>query len=173
MKYRTIWLLIALLVIIDQAIKIVINSYFLNVRFDIIPSLFEFLPTFNYKYIYLNHLFNLNIGYWRVIIMNIIGFLIILFFYGFFRKRSNNTTLLDTAFIFMNGGMISAFIGTIFWGGCLDYIYLKPLFVFDLKDLYIDIGVILLIASSFKNRKNYDSIKMKDIGNYVKNLFVR
>jgi len=38
MRTRTIILWIAILIIADQAIKIVINSYFLDCKFDIVPS---------------------------------------------------------------------------------------------------------------------------------------
>lgn len=135
MKTSKVCLLILLLVIIDQVIKIVINNYFLDIRFDIIPGLFEFKPTFNDRYLYINHLFDLNIGFWGVILLNCFAFLIIFAFYSVFRNRISNTKLLDIAFNVLYAGLISAFIGTVFWNGCLDYIYLKPLFVFDLKDI--------------------------------------
>ena len=43
------WVIV--LVLIDSAIKIIINGYFLDVRFDIIPNLFEFRPKFNDHYL--------------------------------------------------------------------------------------------------------------------------
>src|SRR5690554_4447980 len=65
MKTQEIILWTLLLIIIDQVIKIIINSYFLESHFDI-PSLIELKPTFNDKHSYFNSLLNrysnLNIG---------------------------------------------------------------------------------------------------------------
>lgn len=47
MKTRTVILRILFLIAIDQAIKIIINNYFLDCQCVIIPSLLEFKPTFN------------------------------------------------------------------------------------------------------------------------------
>jgi lipoprotein signal peptidase len=66
MKIRTVVLWGIILVVIDQIIKIIVNSYFLECRFDIIPSLFEFSPTFNTKHSYfkvlLHKYFDVDMG---------------------------------------------------------------------------------------------------------------
>jgi len=67
----------------------------------------------------------------------------------------------------MMAAILCALIGNIIWkNGTLDYIYLKPLFVFDLKDSYSDIGIILFLIYAFKNRvqlKLIHQLKIRDV----------
>lgn len=64
--------------------------------------------------------------------------------------------------------VLCALIGNIIWQkGTLDYIYLKPLFVFDLKDVYVDFGIIIFLIYTFKNRKQFEQLtkgmKVRDV----------
>ena len=161
---------VILLVLIDSAIKIIINGYFLDVRFDIIPNLFEFHPKFNDHYSYVNHLFGLGMGFWVHVVIFIFSLVLALAVYDFFRTLPNGHKLFNLAFIFAFSGCICAFIGLV-TGGCLDYIYLKPLFVFDLKDLYLDCFVILLLYYNIKFKKELKSVKLKDMTSHFKNRF--
>jgi hypothetical protein len=90
--------------------------------------------------------------------------------YDLFKTISDNAKIINIAFIFAFATAFSALIGTFFWGGCLDYIYLKPLFVFDLKDLYMNIFVILFLLHCFKNRKPLKDVD-QDVNNYFKSRF--
>ena len=60
-KKTKIILWILLLTTIDQLVKLVIHAYYMDVRFEIIPSLFEFAPVFNSNYSYINDLLNKNL----------------------------------------------------------------------------------------------------------------
>ena len=170
MKIRAMILWVIVLVLIDSAIKIIINGYFLDVRFDIIPNLFEFRPKFNDHYTYVNHLFGLGMGFWVHVVIFTFALVLALAIYDFFRTLPNGHKLLNFAFIFAFAGSICAFIGLL-TGGCLDYIYLKPLFIFDLKDLYIDCYAILFLYYFFKYKKDMKSIKFKDMTGHFKNRF--
>jgi len=143
MSIKKIICYIAVLVAIDQMIKVVIYHYFFNIRFDIIPSLLEFYPKFNDKYSYFNHLFNFEIG-----VFFLIGFVLIMqciaIFYFLKHRKKYKINLMDYVFIFFEAGAICALLGYFEEKGVLDYIYLKPLFIFDLKDLYINIFICLL-----------------------------
>jgi hypothetical protein len=64
--------------------------------------------------------------------------------------------------------VLCALIGNIIWRkGTLDYIYLKPLFVFDLKDVYSDFGIIIFLIYAFKNREQFEKLtkgmKVRDV----------
>ena len=170
MKIRAMILWVIVLVLIDSAIKIIINGYFLNVRFEIIPNLFEFRPKFNDHYSYVNHLFGLGMGFWTHIIIMCIASIIALVIYDFFRTIPDRRKMLDIAFLFCFSGIICALIADI-TGGCLDYIYLKPLFIFDLKDLYSNCFLILFYYYLIRNRKAMKSIKLKDQIDHFKNRF--
>jgi cytochrome c oxidase subunit IV len=175
MKIRTIVFWIAILVFIDQAIKITINAYFLECRFDIILSLFEFRPTWNDKHSYVNSLlsnhFNVNLGLLFHTILFLIGGIVLLILYGFFRNNDfKNKKYLDFAFMFAFAGLICALSGNLIWeNGTLDYILLNPLFVFDLKDLYLNCFVVLFVIFMLKNGKDIHKVKTKDLVLYVKN----
>ncbi len=171
MKTRTVILSAICLFIIDQVIKIVIHHYFLDVNFEIIPPLFYFKPTFNHHYSWINSLFHLGMGFWTHIILFCFVAIIFILLYDWMRAISGNAKILNIAFIFSLAGLMSGFIGTICWNGCLDYIYLKPLFVFDLKDLYIDCFVILFLLYYIRNRKYLSTFKAKDMVDHFKEWF--
>ena len=167
MKIRNFIWCVVLLVAIDSAIKLIIYECFFDVRFEIIPNLFEFWPKFNDHYSYVNHLFGLGWGFWVHVVLFCFALVIALAAYDFFKTLPYGHLLLDIAFTFAFSGNICAFIGLVM-GGCLDYIYLKPLFIFDLKDLYIDCYVILLLYYCIKFKKELKTVKAKDMSNYYK-----
>lgn len=168
MKIRRMILLIVLLISTDQIIKIVINAYFFDAHFAIIPSLLEFTPIFNPKHSYINALlyenFNVDLGLWIHVVSFLIIQAIILLLYDLLRsKLHNNTKILDFAIVFQLSAMICALIGNLIWEkGTLDYIYLKPLFVFDLKDLYNSCFMVLFPLTLLMYRKQFGSLKMND-----------
>ncbi len=174
MKVRTIISWVFVLIIIDQAIKIIINTFFLETRFEIIPSLLEFKPVFNGHHSYVNSLlynkYHINIGLWPHIILFLFLEIIVLIFYSCFKNISNKTKLLDIALIFQLAGWVCALIGNLIWEkGTLDYIYLKPLFVFDLKDVYMNCFVVLFLIYTNKNRVQISTLKIRDIIIHTKN----
>jgi hypothetical protein len=65
--------------------------------------------------------------------------------------------------------LLCSLVDTFIWGGSLDYIYLKPLFVFDLKDLYNKIWLIPFLFYFFKNRNHIETIKSKELIVHFKN----
>jgi len=179
MRTRTIILWIAILIIADQAIKIVINSYFLDCKFDIVPSFLEFKPTFNVQHSWVNNLINdyfgLNVGLLpHVILYLLIGILSSAYYSCYRNNIRENTKLLDTTIIFLYAVLICALIGNLVWKkGTLDYIYLVPLFVFDLKDTYADAVIVLFMIYAIKNRTQLNLIKTRDVFLYVKNKLTK
>jgi len=154
MKTKKVFFLIIILVAIDQLIKLIINKFYLDSEFEIIPSLLYFKPTFNHKYFYINSLFNLVDGFWVHIIGCIAVILIMLIIDSYLKRKKYGSFILRIGIMITIAGAISALICTIFWNGTLDYIYLKPLFVFDLKDLYLNSIVPCLIINIIIQHKN-------------------
>ena len=166
MNVRKIVFLICLLIIIDQTIKIIIYSFFMEIRFDIIPSLFEFKPFFNVKHSYVNNLlykyFHVNLGllFHVGLYLFILIILIPSIWLTFRNNIRENKKILDVAFSFGIAATICAIFGNLIWQkGTLDYIYLKPLFIFDLKDLYSNCFSILFIVFALKNKVQLKEIK--------------
>lgn len=177
MKKQQILFLIIFLVVIDQAVKIIINSYFLNTHFEIIPGLLKFKPFFNSKHSYLNSLlykhFDINLGLWFHIVLFLFAQAIFLLLYAFLKNNTlGHNKLLDMAFVFQISGFVCALIGNIIWGnGILDFIYLKPLFIFDLKDVYLNCFTILFLIFVVKNKTQLNAFKTKDLIRYIRDLF--
>jgi hypothetical protein len=173
MKTRNIIAWIIILITIDQAIKILIHNLYGDIHFEIIPSLFEFKPTFNVKHSWVNTLLNNNLGINvgllpHVILYILIGIFIPMLFFYFRNNIFANKKLIEIAIIFMMATVLCALIGNIIWKkGTLDYIYLKPFFVFDLKDFYGDLGILAFLIYAFKNRGQLDKltkgIKIRDV----------
>ncbi len=70
--------------------------------------------------------------------------------------------------MFIVAAIICALSGNIIWkNGTLDYIYLKPLFIFDLKDMYVDFGIVAFLFYAIKNRvqleKTLKGVSVKDV----------
>ncbi len=174
MKTRTILLWIFILVGLDQAIKIIIHTFFGDIRFEIIPSLLDFKPTFNAKHSYVNVLLNKNLGINvgllpHVILYVTLGILITAYFSYFKKIIANNKKLIDASYIILFAGLICALIGNLIWqNGTLDYIFLIPFFVFDFKDAFVDIGVFLFLLYAVKNRKQMNEVKTKDVVLFVR-----
>ena len=147
----------------------------MEIRFEIIPSLFEFRPFFNVNHTYVNDLlykyFNINLG----LLFHIVLFLFILIIFipslwlAFRNNIHKNKILLDVAFSFITAAAICAISGNLIWQrGTLDYIYLKPFFIFDLKDLYSNVFLILLIVYAFKNKAELKEVKkIKNVLFYI------
>ncbi len=181
MKTQTIITWILILVIIDQMIKIIIYNFYGEINFEIIPSLIEFKPTFNVKHSWINSLLNkyfgINVGFLpHVILYLLIGILVPMYFSYFRNKVTYNKKLIDTATIFMMAAILCALIGNIIWKkGTLDFIYLKPFFVFDLKDVYSDFGVVIFLVYALKNRKHLEQsikgVKIIEVFMETKNRF--
>ena len=174
MKKRIIICWICFMIILDQLVKIIIYHHLLDVQFEIIPSLLEFSPTFNNKYNYLNALLNLylqiNMPFGVLITAFLIGSIALLVIYDYLKSMDKKTRLLDMVFIFWLSGSSCTLIGWLFWDeGVLDYIYLKPLFIFDLKDLYIDCFICLLLVFLHKNKQDWKSINTHNMINHIKN----
>lgn len=167
---------ILLLVLLDQTIKYVIYTWFLECRFMVVPGLVEFLPTFNTKNSYLGsllyHHYELTVGrVVHLIVLFPVESLIVLF-YLFLRNKFRDTRLLDIAFVFQLSGFICWLAGNFRTNGELDYLYLKPFFVFDLKDVYNNCFVVFWMCFCFKNGLQIRDIKMKELLCYLKTLFV-
>ena len=154
MKTRKIISLIFLLIFLDQIIKILIHQYFFDCNFVILSPFLEFKPIFNNNGLYINNLLNINGGIFILqAIVQVVFLFLMIIFYIHLKKVGNNTKLFEWLFILCQSTLICAFIGYLFWDkGVLDYIYLKPLFIFDLKDLYAICFLCLLLVFIRNNK---------------------
>lgn len=141
----------ALLIIIEQGLKLIVNRN-LDAFFPIVPPVLYFKPMFNRDYSWINSMFQLGVGKW-VHIALVIGMLVfILLAYDYALKKAGGKYI-NVMFAFVIAGAVCSLIDKLFWGGSLDYILLSGFFTFDLKDVYINVFIGLFIAGLlFKNK---------------------
>ena len=166
------WIIVIALISFEQAIKLVINSFYLYKNISIIPNAVYFKPMFNRDYSWVNSMLQLGIGKWLHIVLVAVMILLIVRFYAYMNYRSVNDKMMDWIYTLVISGAMCSLIDKVFWNGSLDYIALKGLFTFDLKDLYVDIsiGLILLFAltGSKKTKRILDDKGLiKDFARYV------
>lgn len=173
LENKKTWVNIFLLITIEQLIKIVINHDFLNKRFPIVPPLLYFQPMFNRDYSWFNSMLQLNVSRWFHIVLVSIMLILIYLFYKYLNKQFGSNKSIDAMFIFLFSGAMCSLIDKFFWNGSLDYILVKGFFTFDLKDVYIDIFIGLMILSFILKNKILKQIEDKNLVRSFTNYILR
>ena len=169
MRIRLIIFLVIILVAIEQIIKLIICLNYQDISLEIIPSLIDFKPTLNNKTFYWLGLMNIDFGRWLRLATAIIILIALCLFYLYLKRTLQNKKWLDISFVFGIAGVLCSLSDNIFFGGSWDYVYLKPLFIFDLKDIYMDCFSIFFLICCYRNRTEISNIKMKNIISFLKN----
>lgn len=173
MKKRFFVLLTALLFVIDQGIKLYINHHHLNDNIKIVEDMFYLNPTFNRDYSWINSLFGLGIS--KGIHIVLVGFIIVMVVavYGFLRHHKINTKTVNIAFAFILAGGLCSFVDKVFWNGSLDYIYVVNHFTFDLKDVYVNVFIGLVVLMFLFDHQGFRTKDGDHIGRDFKNYLLR
>lgn len=137
------WLLI--LVTFDQAVKIIINSFFRYNTFKLIDGIIGFRPTLNTKGSWANSQWGLGISFTFLIIINIIFIPFIIEIYRFYRHSYMESKIINASYLLILSGAVCSLLDKVCWGGSLDFISVWKLFVSDTKDIYLTAGVTLLV----------------------------
>jgi hypothetical protein len=112
----TIILWTIVLVVVEQVIKLIISTYYQDINFEIIPSLFEFKPTFNDKSFYwASVLFHINVGRWARLVIGSIILVILYLFYRYMKTLLKQEVLIDVACIFAFAGVMCSVCDNIFF----------------------------------------------------------
>lgn len=171
LQAKKTWVSVFFLITIEQVIKIIINNNFFDKRVPILPPFIYFEPMFNRDYSWINSMFQLNVGKWIHIAIVIIMTALIYLFYKYLDKELGNNKSINIMFAFIFSGAICSLIDKIFWNGSLDYILINGFFTFDLKDVYINIFIglmIFLVLSKNKVLRQIDDKDvLKDFTNYI------
>ena len=150
MKNRLFFLVIILVFAADRLLKeISIKKFSLLLKEDffIVPKLFSFTFFKNEQLA-----FSLPLGAGSIVIVSIIivATLFIVLFREF--KKNNTETVLLVSLIIM--GALSNLQDRVSLGFVTDYFYFYPVSYFNLADLMIGTGIILLIIKTFKIKNN-------------------
>lgn len=171
MKKSFFIVLTTLLIAVEQGIKLIINGSYLNNNDVIVEKFLYFKPMFNRDYSWINSLFQLGVAKWPHVLMVTLIIIMVVLVYAFIDHKGYNTKIVSTAFSFLLAGGICSLVDKIFWDGSLDYIYVYGHFTFDLKDVFINvfIGLIVLmfIVDHQGIRTNDGDHFIKDFKNYL------
>lgn len=160
---RNPWLAVILLTTLEQGLKVVINNYSLLVTTPILRPWLYFSPMFNRDYSWINSMLKLNLGRWFHIIL-VAGLLIFVYlFYRFIQYSLKTDRLINTTFAFLFAGAICSLIDKVFWNGSLDYIQVRGMFTFDLKDAYINVFIGLFVLMVVTNHRGIRQVNEEDV----------
>lgn len=169
-KNKKTYIAVLILITIEQAIKIVINNNFLDKKYPILPPFLYFEPMFNRDYSWFNSMVQLGISKWVHISIVAIMSILIYQFYQYLNKQFRTNKIINIMYAFIFSGAICSLIDKVFWNGSLDYILLNGFFTFDLKDVYINIFIGILILSLILENKVLNQIDdniIKDFTKYI------
>lgn len=147
---KTVFKIFSLLMVIDQGIKLIIKQFFFNDFYEIIKGFLYFDPIINTKGSWLNARFNFGVGFIPLIVINAIALFLFLELYRYYLSKNSKNFWVDSAFIFIIAGALCSLIDKVFYGGSLDFIGISNLFIADLKDIYINMGLLFFIMFIYK-----------------------
>lgn len=148
---NTLLILFSLLFLIDQGLKILIKLFFFDKYIPIIPNMLYFSPIINTNGSWLNARFGTSVSFPMLITLNIIAIFIFIEVYRYYLHKGNKDFWSDMCFIFVTCGAICSLIDKVFYGGSLDFIGISDLFIADIKDLYINLGILFFTLTIFNN----------------------
>lgn len=150
--YKKITLISSFILVIDQIIKYLFSNFISG--FVLIPNFISFIYAENkgvaFSMLSGNRLF--------IILITFILFGILIAMLSKERVNDKNSKLIVLSYGFLFGGILGNLIDRIIRGVVIDYVALNILGyhfpIFNLADLFITLGVILLVIKTLKEEKN-------------------
>lgn len=164
------------LMVLDQGSKIIIKQLFFNDNATIINDILYFNPIINTEGSWINARFNTGISFTILIVINLLALFLFIEIYRYYLHSNNDAKSFheDMCFLFIFSGALCSLIDKLFYGGSLDFIGIGNLFVADIKDIYINLGMLFFISSIYKNgylSSNNDSSFSDDLTNIKKFIY--
>lgn len=166
-----------ILMIIDQGIKIIIKLFFFEKRFYLIKDFLSFNPIINTDGSWLNARFGTMVSFPLLIFINVLALFFFFELYRYLLHKNNKSFFSDMCFLFIFSGALCSLIDKIFYGGSLDFIGIGTLFIADIKDIYINLGILFFViaiaSNGYLTSDNDTSLKediqsMKRFFNFIK-----
>jgi len=142
-KNIAIILMIAIFFIADRFLKFLANGKLANSSFKLINDLF----TFNFS---ANHFIAFSLPLYGPWLNLIIGLIILILIHFLIKAIKNKEKIITAGLSLILTGAISNLIDRLLFGYVIDYLYLKYFTIFNLADVYISVGAILIIISLYK-----------------------
>lgn len=149
----------ALLMLVDQGIKIIIKFFFFNDYFEIIKGFLSFNPIINTDGSWLNARFGTSVSFPLLISVNILALILFVELYRYYlhNYKDKKSFWADMCFLFITAGALCSLIDKVFYGGSLDFIGISNLFIADIKDIYINLGILFFILAIYQSGYLTDS----------------
>lgn len=134
------------LVAIDQIIKLIIISNFFDADVVMIPGILFFRPIQNTNLSWIASLLDFKAPVLLMISTQIFATILFCLSYRYFSYLwIQGRKFLNGMSVFLISGIVCSLIDVVFWGGSIDFVRLFDWFTFDLKDIYLDIGIAFLL----------------------------
>lgn len=140
-------LVIAIFFILDRYLKLLAISSFATHPLKLIGNIFSFQLTANYYIAFSLPLSGLTLN---LIILLLVILITIYITYLAFRQRQKKLEIITMAVIW--AGALSNLIDRWTYGYVVDYLNLKYFTVFNLADVMISVGALILIIKNLRNK---------------------
>ena len=150
-KSNILLFLFLFFLLLDQGIKILIKLLWFNNDIPVIDGMLYFRPIINTDGSWLNARFGTSVSFPILITLNILAIFIFVEVYRYYLHKGNKDFWSDMCFIFVSCGAICSLIDKVFYGGSLDFIGISNLFIADIKDLYINLGILFFALTMLNN----------------------
>lgn len=173
-KKSTIFYLFIISLVLDQGIKLLIKLFCFNTTKAIIPNMLYFSPIINTDGSWLNARFGTSVSFPLLITVNIVAIFLFIEIYRYYEFNRNKDFWSDMCFVFILSGALCSLIDKVFYGGSLDFIGINNLFIADIKDIYINLGILFFVLTLFNNGylTNEEDTTFKDDINSIKEFLV-
>lgn len=170
---KVVIIIFVILMLIDQGTKILIKFFFFNKYIEIIKNFLSFDPIINTDGSWLNARFGLGVGFSALILLNILAVILFIEVYRYYLSKENKDFWADMSFLFITTGALCSLIDKVFYGGSLDFIGISDLFIADIKDIYINLGILFFIMLIYIKGyfKEEDNSTLKDDWKSIKQFF--
>lgn len=166
-----VFMLFTFFLLLDQGIKIVIKLFYFNTNKTIINNMLYFNPIINTDGSWLNARFGTSVSFPLLIAVNILALFLFIEVYRYYHFKGNKDFWSDMCFIFVLCGALCSLIDKVFYGGSLDFIGISNLFIADIKDIYINLGILFFILTLYNNgylSSEEDTSLKEDLSNLKK-----
>ncbi len=134
------------LVSIDQTIKLLILNFCINANIVLLPNILFLRPKQNTNLNWIASILEYKTPLILMLVMQIFFLTVIILLYRYCSFLwIQGKKFQDGMLLFYISGLTCSFIDVVFWGGSLDFLMLFDWFIFDLKDVYLDIGIAFLL----------------------------
>ncbi|MDR1095816.1 MAG: signal peptidase II [Spirochaetaceae bacterium] len=156
-----------ILICADQTVQLLVNIYSKSIHITLVQGWLEIIP----KSMVLEkgtYLSNAQKPVPVHLLSCFLGIVTGYFFVRFYCCFTQNRSLVITAATLYAAAFFCSIFDAIVYGYGYDYIEINPLYIFDIKDVYLLIGCSTFFLTFVQNRNSLKKVKFKDMREYCK-----